>query len=277
MWWTAYRRGVGILRGTLLLLSAAAGFLAATGGTHAAVSSTLYAGFDADGNIHLNFADGTMIGTPTPPGTLVPSGTYTIMLNNNGLDDEGGQHFFHLSGPGVNLDAAGNLYDTATWTATFQPGATYVYQDDNNPNTSREIFGTPGSGAGATTATTPTTTPTVSTQHSTTTKATSQDVVGSALVPFRGTLLGSVSAAGKLTLTLKGKAVASLKTGRYTITVSDHSGKNGFTLQEIRQPGTTITTTTYVGKRSATLTLKPGQWFFYPSFVGKKTYFIVTA
>jgi hypothetical protein len=32
----------------------------------AAVSSTLFTGFDADGNIHLTFADGTMIWTPSP-------------------------------------------------------------------------------------------------------------------------------------------------------------------------------------------------------------------
>ena len=31
----------------------------------------------------------------------------------------------------------------------------------------------------------------------------------------------------------------------------------------------------FVGKRSATLELAPGQWFFSPTFVGKKTYFFV--
>ena len=48
-----------------------------------------------------------------------PAGTYTIVLNNNSLDDLGNPHSFHLTGPGVNL-AAGGVVQT-TWTATFQP------------------------------------------------------------------------------------------------------------------------------------------------------------
>ena len=36
-----------------------------------------------------------------------------------------------------------------------------------------------------------------------------------------------------------------------------------------------MTGTTFVGKRSVTLDLRAGQWFFYSTFVGKKTYFIV--
>jgi len=31
----------------------------------------------------------------------------------------------------------------------------------------------------------------------------------------------------------------------------------------------------FVGKRSLSVTLSAGQWFFYPTFVGKKSYFIV--
>src|SRR5262249_53118316 len=154
----------------------------------------LYAGFDADGNIRLTYADGTMIGTPNPPGTVVPAGTYTIYLNNNGLDDVGGMHFFHLLGPGVNLSAGNNLYATLTWTATFQPSSTYVYQDDDNPTTIREVFGTPGSGAGTSTSSPPpTVTAPTSTGSAKTKKPTSQDIVGSAYVPFRGTLVGTVT------------------------------------------------------------------------------------
>jgi hypothetical protein len=270
------------LAGFLVLLAAgAAGLVAgAASGSHAAVSTTIYAGFDADGNIRMAFADGSMIGTPTPPGTVVPAGTYTIQLNNNGLDDAGGQHVFHLLGPGVNLSAGNNLYATLTWTATFQPSSTYVYQDDLNPTTIREVFGTPGSGAGTATAgsSSSVTTPTSSsTTKPKTAKPTSSDIVGSQVAPFRGTLTGTVDAAGKLALTLKGKSVSTLKSGRYTVTVTDHSSKSGFTVQEVRKGATTVTGVPFVGKHSVTLTLKPGQWFFYATFVGKKNYFIVIA
>ena len=37
-----------------------------------------------------------------------------------------------------------------------------------------------------------------------------------------------------------------------------------------------MTTATFTGKKTATINLKAGQWLFYPTFVGKKTYFIVT-
>ena len=37
-----------------------------------------------------------------------------------------------------------------------------------------------------------------------------------------------------------------------------------------------MTGVAFVGKHSVTLTLRPGQWFFYPTFVGTKTYFLVT-
>jgi len=117
------------------------------------------------------------------------------------------------------------------------------------------VFGTPGSGKSA---------------------PTSNNIVGSAIAPFRGTLAGSVAATGKLKLMIDGKAVTSLKTGRYTIAVTDRSPKSGFTVQESRAGATTVTGVAFVGKHSVTLTLRPGQWFFYPTFVGTKTYFLVT-
>jgi hypothetical protein len=94
---------------------------------------------------------------------------------------------------------------------------------------------------------------------------------------LRGTLLGAVSAAGKLTLTDKGKGVASLKSGRYTVTVTDRSTKGGFTLQEIKKVASTLTGVAFTGTKTVTLDFKPGQWFFYPTFIGTKSYFIVIA
>jgi hypothetical protein len=263
----------------VLLLSIGTGLLLGAAPSQAAVSSTLYAGFDADGNIHLSFTDGTMIGAPSAPGTLVPAGTYSIVVNNNGLDDSGNDHYFQLTGPGVNLSVGTNLYDTTTWTATFQPSSTYVFSDTQNPTSIREVFGTPGSGAGTGTTISPTvtTTPGAPTSGKSQTKPTSNNPVGTAIVPFRGNLAGVVSSKGALTLTVKGRKVTTLVTGRYKIAVADASKKSGFNIQEIRKGATAVTGTTFVGKHTVTLNLKPGQWFFYPSFLGKKTYFIVVS
>jgi hypothetical protein len=245
-------------------------------GAHEAVSSTLNAGFDADGNIYLTFADGTKIGNSTPPGTLVPAGTYTIDLNDNSLDDLGNPHSFQLSGPGVNLAANGVVQ--ATWTATFQASSDYTFSDADNPS-SKFFFGTAGSGATSTVPTVNTTsTPPATT--GTTPKLTSNSPTASgtksltSASTYRGILDATVET-GKLTFTRNGKPVTAILQGRYRIEVTDTSSKGGFTIQKTGKPGTTVSTVSFVGKRSATLELTAGQWFFYPTFVGHKTYFIV--
>ncbi len=276
----SFRHGFVAFASTVILVSAGAvGSIAALAG-RAAVSQNLDAGFDADGNIYLTFADGTRIGTPSPPGTVIPAGTYTIALNNNGLDDLGNPHEFHLFGPGVNLSAGTAIQ--ATWTATFLPASSYTYQDDLNPTTIHDVFGTPGSGATSTTVPSPTTTTRPARRGEPTVDARSRPRAARCSTPaatlsFRGELLGAVSAAGTLTLRRNGKAVSSLLAGRYTFKVTDRSKTNGFTIQEIRQNATTVTGTSFTGKRSLTLALKSGQWFYYGSFVGKKSYFIVVS
>ena len=49
------------------------------------------------------------------------------------------------------------------------------------------------------------------------------------------------------------------------------------TVRAIKQAPPTLTGLAFTGARKVTLTLNAGQWLYYPSFVGKKTYFIVTA
>jgi hypothetical protein len=257
-----------------LALLFSAWLLVSTTGAHAAVSQTLNAGFDADGNIYLTFADGTRIGTPSPPGTVLPAGTYTIKLDNNSLDDLGNPHSFHLSGPGVNLVAGGTVQ--TTWTATFQPASTYTYQDDLNPTVSHDVFGTPGSGATSTTVPVTTTPVTTTPGPKTTPPPLTDNSPFAKKIPSRGTLLAAVTATGKPSLKRSGKAVTSIRSGRYTIRVTDSSRKSGFTLQKTKKANHSLTGTTFTGKRSATLVLSAGQWFFYTTFVGKKIYFVVT-
>src|SRR5262249_6809965 len=101
------------------------------------------------------------------------------------------------------------------------------------------------------------------------------DIVGSQVVPHRGSLAGTVSPTGKLTLDFAGKPVGSLRSGGYKVTIVDRNRRSGFTLQRVRRPVVTVTRPSFVGKRTVTLNLTAGQWaFFTPG--GKKTYFIVT-
>jgi hypothetical protein len=181
---------------------------------------------------------------------------------------------FQLTGPGVNV--ASTLQDgdedKDIVTATFQPSGTYTAVDLNQPSVARVVFTTTATG-----------TPNAPTSPVTTSSSakgnTSTSVIGSKAdsTPgrLRGSLAGSVSAAGKLTLESNGKAVSKLKSGRYTFVITDSSKKTGFVVQQNHRVAKTVTAPAYTGKKSVTLDLSAGQWFFYASFIGTKNFFIV--
>ncbi len=193
---------------------------------------------------------------------------YTINLNNNGADDEGNDHIFHIFGPGVDYKAA-NVDTQATFSATFQSGATYTVQDALNPKISETIVATTAASASTTTVAT-TTTSTTTTKK----KPTSSDIVGSGIVPFRGKLAATVSVAGKLALSTKGKPVNTLRAGLYTFIVVDKSAKRGFSIEKLKSNAIALTGVGYKGTHVKTVNLKAGQWtFFSPG--NPKSYFIV--
>jgi len=213
--------------------------------------------------------------------TLAP-GTYQLMLQADDFQScASGLPDFRLTGPGVSVETpidAGNG-SAANFQIALQPSSTYVAQDGSQP-LSRITFttlasGTPttpviqGGGGGGSTVTTSTGGGSGKSAIGTTT--------GTKTDPLRGTLLGIVSATGKLSLTDKGKAVASLESGRYTVEVTDESSKSGFTIQQSSKSPSTVTGVAFIGKKTETLDFKPGQWLFYPSVVGTKNYFIVSA
>jgi hypothetical protein len=223
--------------------------------------------------------NGTPLGTSSGTPTTIPPGTYNLSFTNPTYVSD---MQFHLEGPGVKLvtNMSYGEEPSEIWVETFAPSSTYTWKDDLNPtpvftfatsNTASVGSANSGSAAGSSGKST---TPISSGSNG---KASSTDVVGSAILPLRGTLLGTVSADGTLSLKLAGKPVQNLKAGRYQLTITDASKKAGFNLQQIKNSVLALTTTTFTGKRTKTVTLRAGQWFFYPTFVGKKTYFIVTS
>jgi hypothetical protein len=186
---------------------------------------------------------------------------------------------FQLTGPGVNLTTTlqDGDEDYGLLDVTLQPGGTYTAVDLNQPSVARFVFNTASSGS----PTAPTGPATPSGGKGSTSAGnplgtkTSASSAGSP-VPLRGTLDASVSSTGAPNLTFKGRSVTTLKAGKYTVAVVDKSKKSGFILQEIKKGASTLAGVPFVGKRSTTVDLTAGQWFFYPTFVGTKTYFIVT-
>ena len=230
--------------------------------------------FQKDHTFALSLADGTSVGTSSAPGTTIPAGTYRVNVD----DTAQAVMQFHLAGPGVELVTNMTFGEDAAQTLveTFQPSSTYTFRDDFQPSlvryfsTSSNSISSGGSGGGASTGGTP-----AKSQSGGGLPTISQDIVGSEIQPFRGTLAGAVSPAGKLTLTFKGRSVASLRSGRYRIAVDDETAKSAFMVQRLKKQPVTVTGHAFVGRRTVTVTLDRGQWWYFSGAGKKKTYFIV--
>jgi len=231
--------------------------------THASVAR------NASGAISVALPDGTAVGSTSGAPTVIPAGYYTVVLSGPGGCTQ--VPYFDLRGPGEHV--RNNMTEGETTNdavnAYFLPNSTYTWRSDAAQTvahtfvTSAGVVGTPPANTGSS-----------ATSSGTQAKASSQDVVGSAVVPFRGTLTGAVSAAGRLTFAYKGKSVSRLTAGRYTIAVTDKSSTNGFILKKIKRAAVSVTGVVFVGKRSASVDLTAGTWFFTPR-LGKTTYSIV--
>jgi hypothetical protein len=215
----------------------------------------------------------------------VPPGVYQVVISDDASDETDPVHMFQLSGPGLDLmtDLQGGDDKSELYTETLAPNATYTFQDDDQPSLSPVVFTTTSTPAPAgPTLSSPTGAASTTAPATPTSRANSSSnssIVGSATntAPLRGTLAAAVSANGTLTLSDGRKPVTSLKEGRYRLVVNDRSTKVGFIVQEKQQPAHTLTGGPFVGQRTSTLTLQPGQWFFYSTFTDRKTYFIVVA
>jgi hypothetical protein len=246
---------------TLLALALAAGAVAAAPSAQAAFPS-LYVNYKTEDCTFRVMNDSGAAVSTIAPGTyqvvITTPDPYGVFGQTDGLAACKGFIQFRLDGPGVSVYTTLDYGDGTSemYPATFQPGATYTIQDDNNiPGTHRTI----------TVATSGSATPTT-TAKGTTTSAT--DALAS--------LHGIVAANGKLSLRRNGKAVRSLKAGRYTFSVDDRSRKLGSRVQILNGKPQTITSAGYVGWQQVTLALVPGRWaFFAPG--GDRTVFLVVA
>jgi hypothetical protein len=251
----------------------AAALVALAPAAHAsrAASLTLRITFTAAGAITVTLPDGTPVGSAGGAPTVIPAGYYTLLFYGPGECIN--LPLFELRGPGVNIndDMLGGETDVHTLYATFAPNTTYTWHSDRNEavvfafRASSDVVGTQTPASGSS-----------SSSSGSQAKATSQDIVGSAILPFRGTLTGAVSAAGGLTLAYKGKSVTSLKAGRYRVAVDDRSSTHGFLLQKPKHAAVSVTGGMFLGKRTLAVTLTAGKWLVMP-VAGKPTYAIAVS
>jgi hypothetical protein len=253
----------------LALLIGATAFALSAPGSQAASPSPLYVTYNANGNLSVSVAGGAALSSSS----AIPPGPYWVTFNN--VSSSGGiVHKWHLSGPGVDLSSPG--VDLSAFAAVdlgcnssveqyleiLQPSSIYTVQDDLRPAIQPVVFRTSATGSstsGQAGGSSP--------AGKSGSNVTNSDIVGSGLLPYRGSLAAAVSAAGKLSLTRGSRPVSStsLKAGRYTITVADGSAKVGFTLKKV-EPSTwtvVLTKAAFVGRRSIKVQLGAGRWTFF--------------
>lgn len=251
--WKSIQLVVALTAGLLVLAPVAQG--------KRVVTLSLNVNFFINGNIAVTLPDGTPLGSTSGAPTAIPPGFYTFSFSGPGGCFS--LPYFHLTGPGVNIVtnlSEGNDAMKVAGTANFQPNSTYFWTNDGFPGvvhtfvTSAVIESTAAVPASSTN--------TSSSKHRGT--VTSSDIVGSQLVPFRGTLTAAVSTSGRLTLAYKGNKVTRLKAGRYRIAVSDESSKNGFILEKPTHASVSLTGIAFEGERSASVNLTVGNWHIMP-------------
>jgi hypothetical protein len=178
---------------------------------------------------------------------------------------------FQLTGPGVDLfttlDSGCDAFLLLP-SQNFKPGATYTFQDMNQPAATRTLLTIDKDG----TPPTPPTNPYTKTSGK---GDRSQDLIGSARLPTIGTLNAMIGKSGKLSLTNKGKTVLTLKTGKYKFVVTDESTKGGFTIEPVEGKAKSLSGIKFTGKLSKGAVLKPGRWMYH-SASGRSYYFLVT-
>jgi hypothetical protein len=245
--------------------------LAPAAGARTAANPALTVQFSLTGTITVTGPDGTQLGVTSGTPPVIPAGYYTVLLQGPG--GCANIPYFELKGPGESI--ANNLtegeLDHDVVNAYFQPNSTYTWRNRDVPGnvytfqTSGQVVGSPPPHAGP---------GGLSSGNHTTVSST--DFVGSAILPFRGKLVASVSAAGKLSLAYGGKSVAGLKAGRYKLSVMDKSSTTGFMLRRGKYTPIQITGARFVGTRSASVKLTAGHWIFSPG-AGRQSYSVAVS
>lgn len=211
----------------------------------------------------VTLASGAPVGTPTPPGTLIPAGTYTVQISV-----ASGPADFQIVGPGVSfLD---NEPSTEVYALTFAPSSTYSYEDVSDPSATLGYFSTTSTLAPTTTVAPPTLS---------SSSESNSDVVGSAVTAVQkpAELEATVTRAEATSLTEGGRAVARLEAGRYTFLVGAAVAKTSFYLEERGHAPIALSAGPSAKPHSVTLTLGAGTWFYYATPAHKSTFVVAAA
>lgn len=244
-----------------LLLASAAVVGPASGAADRAAATVLpsiYVDYGDDCVFSMHADGGIGLTASAAPGTTIPPGSYQVVLRVP-QDAPSCPLQFQLQGPGVQLhwDFGGEAIG-AQVTETLLPGSTYVATDLRNPARYRAVFSTATSGSSSSLVTQMPSSAGGKGQSS-------HDLVGSAILSYRGVLNLTVGGNGAPALRAKGKVVHSIKAGRYDLAVVDTTARAGLAVRKPNRSVLTLTTGGFVGKKTTRLALRPGAWRFSSS------------
>ena len=265
-------------RGRLLIALAAlaVSFVVPSAGVARSRADVLAVTYIGSTSLQVRAPDGTTVRS----GGTLPAGSYQVQVD----DPDYTNPKFQISGPGVNvsddLDSTGMGIDRPAYLGpyTFQANASYRIQDANIGASSAITFTTTAGGSTSSGGTSSGGTSSGGSSGGTSSGGTSSSSSGSSTATkLVGTVKASVSASGKPALSFNGKAVKTLKAGRYTVTVADHSKKAGLIVWPLGKHAMTLSGAAAIGSSSHTVTLGAGKWFFEAFTRGPRTYFTVTS
>ena len=224
---------------------------------------SIYVTYNDNCTFSMSADGGFTMTSSSPPGPTLPPGVFQILvlMPNPPAGYTCGTPNFSIVGPGV--DSVTQFPGQATLVnqilPALQPSSTYVAEDASNPGGTRLDFSTSATGSSSSLVG-----PAPGTQTTSGTGAVEPDLVGSAIVPYRGELIAKVGAAGAPTLTDRGRRVSSLVAGRYDVTVDDTTSRAGFSLRKAAAARAIVVTASgFVGKKTRQVTLSAGDWTYF--------------
>ncbi|HEX4520717.1 MAG TPA: hypothetical protein VH063_14140 [Gaiellaceae bacterium] len=236
----------------VVLALMALGAVDASGPSAAATLPSIYVQYADDCSVGISVDGGTIL-EPSATPAVIPPGSYQIVLRAP-ENSAACAISFQLTGPGVQLlfDFGGEgLNDQAT--ETLLPGSTYLAVDLNEAARTRAVFSTSATGSSSTLVKQPQTTATGHGQVAT-------DVVGSAVLAYRGGLRATIGTTGPLVLRAHGRAVTSIRAGRYDLAVLDRTARSGLMVGKLHGRAVALTGAAFVGTRTERVALTAGTW-----------------
>lgn len=232
--------------------------------------------YRADCTFSVAIDGGITMDSATGAGATIPPGPYQISIRTPLPDDTWNPAIctiarFSLNGPGVayaaSLGSDLGPY-SATFTQSFQPGSTYTMVDASHPS-QIVVFTTTASG---------TSTQLLPSAPASTAKGGSVQtpLMGSGIVPFRGSLSATVGPTNTASVTVSGRPLTSLKAGQYDFVVRDSSKNGGFFVKKQDRKARALSGVAYEGKHTVRVNLTAGKWAFYTR-TARETQFVVTS